>query len=81
MDELAGSEMLRLQGLAVEELGAVGAKEKLLGDLAGNAFASPVIMAGMLCFLSALQFSSESENEEVCAIQEAFKAVYRISRS
>eukprot|EP00438_Fugacium_kawagutii_P017326 Skav229796 [mRNA] locus=scaffold567:63787:64032:+ [translate_table: standard] len=70
--------MLALQGLCVEELrGGVVSTEKLLGDLAGNAFAAPVIMAALLACLSAFQFSSESEDEEVDAIKTAFKAVYR----
>jgi len=68
--------MLRLQGLMVEELdGKVEASEKCLGDLGGNAFASPCIMASVLACLGAFQFASESEDEELAAISQTFKAI------
>ena len=74
-----------MQGLRVEELEGGDAtsasrsssviSEKLFGDLAGNAFSSSCIMAAILSLLGAVQYSTESEDEQMTAISSAFRAV------
>lgn len=68
--------MLRLQGLMVEEFEhEVRCPEKLLGDLAGNAFSAHCISAALVSLLCSLQYASESEDEQLESISSAFRAV------
>ena len=76
-----GSEMLRFQGLYVEEMASdVTESEKLLADLAGNAFSSCCISAAVFALLASLQSESDSEDEQLAAISQAFTAVALLGR-
>ncbi|CAL1140417.1 unnamed protein product [Cladocopium goreaui] len=76
-----GSEMLRFQGLYVEEMASdVTESEKLLADLAGNAFSSCCISAAVFALLASLQYESDSEDEQLAAISQAFTAVALLGR-
>ncbi|CAL1137209.1 unnamed protein product [Cladocopium goreaui] len=76
-----GSEMLRFQGLHVEEFDtAVEESESLLSDLAGNAFSAPCISAAILAVLGSVRYASDSEDEEMLTINSAFKAVGLLNR-
>ena len=50
--------------------------ESFLGDLAGNAFPGPVVLAMMYCSFSLLSFI-ESDNLDVVATEEAVEAAQR----
>ena len=54
--------------------------EKLLGDLAGNAFASSCIGAAILGLLGALRYESDSEDEQLAEINNVFKAVGMVNQ-
>ena len=81
--------MFRLQGLLTDELPnrPVVASEKLIGDLAGNAFAATCILSSTMALLAALQpvkngpDNLDSEEEELQKIGRAFKAVSALSDS
>ena len=76
-----GSEMLRLQGLHPEEFDTqIIEPEKLLGDLAGNAFASTCVSAAVLALLGSLRYASDSEDEQLAEITHTFQAVGMINR-
>ena len=73
--------MLRFQGLYVEEMASnVTEPEKLLADLAGNAFSSCCISAASFALLASLQYESDSEDEQLAAIGQAFTAVALLGR-
>eukprot|EP00435_Cladocopium_sp_Y103_P065957 s158_g28.t1 len=77
----AGSEMMRFQGLHVEDFPSeVKEPEKLLADLAGNAFSACCISAAIFALLASLQYESDSEDEQLAAISQAFSAVGVMSR-
>ena len=68
--------MMRFQGLYVEEFDTeVTESEKMLADLAGNAFSSCSISAAIFALLASLQYESDSEDEQLAAISQAFTAV------
>ena len=54
--------------------------EKLLGDLAGNAFAASCISAAIFGLLGAMRYESDSEDEQLTEIGNAFKAVSVLNR-
>lgn len=77
----SGSEMLKFQGLHVEEFDTpMTESEKLLGDLAGNAFASGCILAAIFGLLGALRYESDSEDEQLSEISNAFKAIGMVNQ-
>lgn len=73
--------MLRFQGLFPEEfVPELGESESLLGDLAGNSFSSCCISAVILSLLAALRYESDSEEEQLTAIGQAFRGVGVVGR-
>ena len=69
-----GREMRLFQGLNVRNLSPPCVSgENLLADLAGNSFSAPVVSAGLMSLLLTIPCDSESETEELRAINNVFQ--------